>query len=114
MGLMFYLLSIFLSHTGLFDAFYMEKMSVYAGLIFFGMLYSPIEMILSVFMQIFSRKNEFEADKFASETTGKAGDLVSALKKLSVHNLSNLTPHPLYVFFNYSHPPVLQRIRALS
>ncbi len=113
MGIMLFLLSIFISHEGLFSAFYMEKMSIYAGLIFFGMLFSPIEEILSIFMQIFSRKNEFEADRFAVETTNEQESMISALKKLSVHNLSNLTPHPLYVFFNYSHPPVLERIKAI-
>ena len=114
MGIMFYLLSIFLNHKGLFDAFYMQEMSIYAGLIFFGMLYSPVEMILSVFMQIFSRKNEFEADHYAAETTKDSQSMIDALKKLSVDNLSNLTPHPFYVFLNYSHPPVLQRINALK
>ena len=113
MGLVFYLLSVFLTHQGLFDAFYMNQMSVYAGLIFFSMLYTPIEMILSIFMQIFSRKNEFEADRFASETTAAPEDMIAALKKLSRDNLSNLTPHPFYVFLNYSHPPVLKRIEAI-
>jgi len=114
MGIMFYLISIFLNHKGLFDAFYMQEMSIYAGLIFFGMLYSPVEMILSVFMQIFSRKNEYEADKFAADTTMDSQSMIDALKKLSADNLSNLTPHPFYVFLNYSHPPVLQRINALK
>ena len=114
MGIMFYLLSIFLNHKGLFDAFYMQEMSIYAGLIFFGMLYSPVEMILSVFMQIFSRKNEFEADQYAAETTKDSQSMIDALKKLSADNLSNLTPHSFYVFLNYSHPPVLQRINALK
>ncbi len=114
MGFVFYLLSLFLAHEGLFNAFYMENMSVYAGLIFFGMLYAPIELILAIFMHVFSRKNEYEADRYAADTTGKASDLINALKKLSVNNLSNLTPHPWYVFLNYSHPPVLQRIRALD
>lgn len=113
MGVMLFLLSIFLSHEGLFTAFYMDEMSIYAGLIFFGMLFSPIEEILSVVMQLFSRKNEFEADRFAVETTREHESMINALKKLSVHNLSNLTPHPLYVFFNYSHPPVLERIKAI-
>ncbi len=113
MGLVFYLLSIFLTHPGLFYAFQMENMSVYAGLIFFSMLYSPIEMILSVIMQIFSRKNEYEADAFAVKTTDDRENMITALKKLSLDNLSNLTPHPLYVFLNYSHPPVLKRIEAI-
>lgn len=112
-GVIFYLLSIFISHEGLFEAFYVERVSIYSGLIFFGMLYSPIEMILSVFMQIFSRKNEYEADRFAAQTTEDPNSMIAALKKLSRDNLSNLTPHPVYVFLNYSHPPVLQRIRAL-
>jgi len=113
MGIMLFLLSIFVSHKGLFDAFYMENISVYSGLIFFGLLFSPIEMVLSIFMNIFSRKNEYEADRFAAETTGKGDDMINALKKLSVHNLSNLTPHPFYAFLNYSHPPLLERIRAI-
>ena len=113
MGVMFYLLSIFLSHKGLFDAFYMEYTSTYAGLIFFGMLYSPIELILSIFMHIFSRKNEYQADLFAIKTTGESESFIDALKKLSVDNLSNLTPHPVYVFLNYSHPPVLKRIEVI-
>ena len=112
-AVLFFLLSIFLNQQGLFDAFYMEEMSVYAGLIFFGMLYAPIEMILSVFMQMSSRKHEFEADAYAAETTGQPEDMVSTLKKLAKDNLSNLTPHPWYVFLNYSHPPVMQRIEAI-
>ncbi|MBO6522745.1 MAG: M48 family metallopeptidase [Balneolaceae bacterium] len=112
-GVLFFLLSFFLSEAALFEAFYMEQMSVYTGLIFFGMLYSPIEMILSIFMQMSSRKHEYEADEFAAVTTEKPGDMISTLKKLSKDNLSNLTPHPFYVFLNYSHPPVLQRIKAI-
>lgn len=113
-GLMLFLLSIFLSERGLFDAFFMERVSVYAGLVFFGMLFAPAEFFLSLGMHALSRKHEYEADRFAAETTGSPGEMASALKKLSVDNLSHLTPHPLYVFLHYSHPPVLQRIRALA
>jgi len=112
-AVLFFLLSVFLSAEGLFEAFFMEEMSVYTGLIFFGMLYAPIEMILSIFMQMSSRKHEFEADEYAARTTGKPEDMVSTLKKLSKDNLSNLTPHPFYIFLNYSHPPVLERINAI-
>ncbi|MBU0544700.1 MAG: M48 family metallopeptidase [Proteobacteria bacterium] len=114
MGLMFFLLSLFISYQGLFDAFYMQDKSVYAGLVFFGMLYVPLDFFTGILTQMFSRKNEYEADRFAVETTGDSNSLITALKKLSVENLSNLVPHPLYVFLNYSHPPLLNRIRALS
>ncbi len=113
-AVLFFLLSIFLKEQALFDAFYMDRMTVYSGLVFFGMLYAPIEMILSVFMQMSSRKHEFEADAYAVETTGNQTDMISTLKKLSKDNLSNLTPHPWYVFLNYSHPPVLKRIEAIK
>jgi len=112
-GVMFYLLSIFISYDGLFDAFFMNQSSVYAGMIFFGMLFSPIDFFLGILLQSLSRYNEYQADQFAAQTTQQPDALVSALKKLSVQNLSNLTPHPLYVFLNYSHPPVLQRIKRL-
>ncbi len=113
MGVMFYLLSIFLTHDGLFAAFFIDQPSIYSGLVFFGMLFAPIELVLSIFMNAFSRNNEYEADRYAVETTNKGDDMVAALKKLSVHNLSNLTPHSFYVFLNYSHPPILKRIEAI-
>ncbi|WP_340103902.1 M48 family metallopeptidase [Rhodohalobacter sp. 8-1] len=112
-GIMFVLLSIFLQVPALFDAFFMEEMSVYAGLLFFGLLYSPVETILGVFMQMMSRKHEYEADHFAASTIEKSEAMVDVLKKLSKDNLSNLTPHPFYVFLNYSHPPALKRIKAI-
>ena len=71
-------------------------------------------MLLSIFFHTYSRKNEYEADAWAVNTTEDQGEgLINGLKKLCVHNLSNLTPHPLNVFINYSHPPVLQRIEAI-
>jgi len=113
MGIMLYLLSIFISYQGLFDAFYMPLKSVYAGLIFFAMLYSPLDFFIGIFMQMLSRRNETAADRFSAETTHDPQSMVAALKKLSVHNLTNLRPHPVYVFLNYSHTPVLQRISEL-
>ncbi|MEH0020817.1 MAG: M48 family metallopeptidase [Desulfobacter sp.] len=114
MGIVFYLMSLFISHEGLFNAFFVAQPSVYAGLIFFSILFSPIDLIISIFLQISSRRDEYQADRFAAQTTKNPRALVSALKKLSAHNLSNLTPHPFYVFLNYSHPPVLERITALG
>jgi STE24 endopeptidase len=113
MGVMFYLLSIFISHRGLFDAFFMEHTSVYAGLIFFGLLLSPIELALSIILHGLSRKNEYQADGFAVETVADPEQMVIALKNLSRDNLSNLTPHPFHVFLHYSHPPVLKRVQAI-
>ena len=112
-GILFYLLSLVLSSTGLYHAFYVQEPSIYTGLIFFGLLYTPVELALSIIMNAISRKHEYEADRFAAETTGDPRNMVEALKKLSSTNLSNLTPHPFYVFLNYSHPPVLQRISAI-
>ena len=92
----------------------METPSIYAGLVFFSILFSPVDLIISIIMQFFSRKDEYEADRFAALTTKKAGALITALKKLSADNLANLTPHPFYVFLNYSHPPLAQRIAAME
>jgi len=113
-GIMLFLLSLFMESAGLYEAFYMEQASVYAGLIFFGFIYMPLEMVLSVMMNILSRKNEYESDSCAARTVDNPDSLVDALKKLSAANLSNLTPHPLYVFLNYSHPPLLQRIQTIE
>lgn len=113
-GLILFLLSVLLGSTALYQAFYMEQSSVYAGLLFFGLLYTPVEMILSIALRTISRRNEYEADRFASETTDDPRSLVDALKKLATENLSNLTPHPFYVFLNYSHPPLLKRIQAIQ
>lgn len=112
-GLMFWLLSLFLSYQGLFDAFYVKESSVYGGIVFFGMLYSPLAFFLGLAVQAVSRKNEYEADRFAVETTGDADSMTDALKKLSAHNMSNLFPHPFYVFLNYSHPPIVARISRI-
>ncbi len=81
-GFVFWLLSVFLSHSGLYEAFYMDKMEIYSGLLFFGLLYSPVELVLGLLLNIISRKNEFEADKFAAETTNDPESMISALKKI--------------------------------
>lgn len=112
-GVVFYLLSVFLSHRGLFDAFFMEQSSIYAGLVFFGLLYAPVELLLSLFLNHWMRKHEFEADRYAADTLDHSEAMTSALKKLSADNLANLTPHPFYVRLNHSHPPILERVSAI-
>ena len=109
-GSIFWLLSLFMNNAGLFNAFRMEKTSIYASLVFFGFLYSPVSLVLSVFGNVVSRKHEYEADEFSVKTGNNPEVLITALKKLSVDNLSNLTPHPMIVLLKYSHPPVLERI----
>jgi STE24 endopeptidase len=109
----FYLFSLFVGVDSFAVALGGEEASFHLGLIAFGILYSPISMLIGLGTNYFSRYNEYQADRFASEKY-EGGKLISSLKKLSKSNLSNLTPHPAYVFFHYSHPTLLQRIRALN
>ncbi len=112
-ALLFFILSIFLGSPGLYDAFYMEQQSVYSGILFVALLYTPVEMIISVLTHALSRKNECEADRFAADNIEHRQHLRDALKKLYAGHFANLTPHPFYVVLNDSHPPLLQRIRAI-
>ena len=114
MGVVFYLLSLFITQQSLFTAFHVAAPSIYAGIVFFSILFSPVDLVISIVMQFFSRKDEYEADRFAALTTQKPMALITALKKLSADNLSNLTPHPFYVFLHYSHPPLAQRVEAME
>ncbi|MBT8036829.1 MAG: M48 family metallopeptidase [Verrucomicrobiae bacterium] len=98
----------------LFDAFGVEQISTYAGLVFFMLLFAPVSRVLTVIGNLSSRKHEFEADAYAAEIQETPEHLIKALKKLAADNLSNLTPHPLPVFLDYSHPPMLVRINALK
>lgn len=90
-----------------------SQLAIHLNLLAFGILFSPVSGITGLFMHLYSRKNEFEADAFAKENYDGTA-LANALKKLSVDNLSNLYPHPAYVFFHYSHPPLLKRLEALG
>lgn len=112
--LIFFVLSFFIGNVSLFEAFSMEYISVYGSLVFFGFLYTPISMVLSIIQNSISRKYEYESDRYAVETYKKPEAMIDALKKLSVDNLSNLTPHKFKVFLEYSHPPVLERIKAIK
>ena len=112
-GVMLFLFSLFVGNPDLSAALGVDQPSFHIGLIAFGILYSPISMITGMGMNIFSRKNEYQADAFAAKHFD-SDEMISALKKLSVKNLSNLRPHPAYVFFHYSHPTLLQRLNALQ
>lgn len=112
-GVVLFIFSLLIDNPYLSKALGVEDPNFHIGLVAFGILYSPVSFLLGIFMNILSRKNEYQADAFAAENyTPKP--LESALKKLSVKNLSNLTPHPAYVFFNYSHPPLLKRLAHLK
>lgn len=112
-GLMLFLFSLVADNPELSLALGAEEPGFHLGLIVFGILYSPLSLAIGLISNIISRKHEFEADKFVRDNNyGPA--LSDALKKLSVKNLSNMMPHPLYVFFHYSHPPLLQRLEKLK
>jgi STE24 endopeptidase len=113
-GVAFFLLSLVLDSAGLHRAFGVDTPSVYAGLVFFALLYTPLDLVLSVAGHALSRHNERQADAFAAETTGDGARLASGLKRLAADSLSNLTPHPLDVVLHHSHPPVLERVRTLG
>lgn len=110
---MLFVLSLMVFNENLSLALGGSQLAVHLNLLAFTILFSPISTITGLLMNVYSRKNEFEADAYARETyNGKA--LAEALKKLSVDNLSNLHPHPAYVFFHYSHPPLLQRLERIG
>jgi STE24 endopeptidase len=112
MGILFFLFGWLASNPLLAEVLGAKANSFHLSLVAFALLYAPVSLLTGLLMNIFSRKNEYEADAFARETYS-APLLITALKKLSVNHLSNLQPHPAYVFFNYSHPTLLQRIRAM-
>ncbi len=113
-GALFLAFSFALRSPSLFEAFFVEPPSVYAGLVLFTLLVRPFEPMLALLLNAVSRSYERAADRFAVETTGDRQALVSALKKLATDNLSNLSPHPLHVALSCSHPPILERIRAIE
>ena len=112
MGFTFWLLSLFVGSPILSEALNVSIPSFHIGLIAFGILYSPISEITGLVMNYISRKFEYQADDYAKNTF-KASPLISGLKKLTKNSLSNLTPHPAYVFAHYSHPTLLQRYRNM-
>lgn len=112
-GVMLLILSLFINNPEVSLAIGVDRPSFHAALIGFGILYSPISEVTGLLMNHFSRKFEYQADDYAKQTYA-ALPLVASLKKLSKNSLSNLTPHPAYVFMHYSHPPLIDRIRNLK
>ena len=122
-GLMLFILSLFIRRESPLSQMLCQSLSGFAGIgikqsfhmgiLAFGLLYSPLSLILGILLNMLSRANEYQADRYAGLKYNPES-LQNALKKLSVNNLSNLRPHPVYVFFYYSHPTVLQRLKALD
>jgi STE24 endopeptidase len=112
-GIMLFLLSLVVNNPSLSAALGSPVTSFHLGLIVFGILYSPLSLIIGLLTNYISRRNEFAADSFV-KANYKPGLLAAGLKKLSVKNLSNMMPHPAYVFFHYSHPPLLRRLEKLE
>ncbi|MEO9569868.1 MAG: M48 family metallopeptidase [Polaribacter sp.] len=112
-GIALFILSLMVSSPILSEALGVSIPSFHIGLIAFGILYSPISEVTGLFMNYMSRKFEYQADNYAKETFA-ANKLITSLKKLSKNSLSNLTPHPAFVFVHYSHPTLLERIKNLE
>lgn len=113
MGLMLFLFSKMVFNAEVSWAMNGQYASIHLNMLAFGILYSPISTLFGILGNILSRKNEYEADAYAKQTY-KGFPLVSGLKKMSSDHLSNLTPHPAYVFVHYSHPPLKERVRHLE
>ncbi|HCI54638.1 MAG TPA: M48 family metallopeptidase [Bacteroidales bacterium] len=112
-GLMLFLFSFVVDNPQFSKALRVEDANFHIGLVVFGILYSPLALVIGLFSNYISRKSEYEADRFVKENyDGKI--LASALKKLSLKNLDNMVTHPLYVFFHYSHPPLLNRLERVE
>ncbi len=112
-GILFFVFGLVAGFPLMAEVLGAKENSFALSLVTFALLYSPVSLVTGLLFNVFSRKNEYEADAYAKETYSEK-PLISSLKKLSVNHLSNLQPHPAYVFFNYSHPTLLQRIRAMK
>lgn len=113
-GVMLFLLSVVMRTPALFDAFAIDRSSVHAGLVIFGILSTPLNVPLSLALNALSRRHEYAADRFAVDVLGTSRDLAGGLRRLAADALSNLTPHPWYVALHHSHPPVVERVRVLE
>jgi len=113
-AVLLFVFSLVMEHQALFDAFFMDEVSIYASLMFFGFILTPIELLISPGIQYISRRHEYQADQWAVATTADPEPLRTGLKKLAANNLANLSPHPFFVVLNYSHPPLTERLRAIT
>jgi STE24 endopeptidase len=114
LGAALFLLRVILEEPALFAAFGVARPSVHVGIVLFGIVLAPVELPLSVLLHAWSRRHERQADRFAVATTGDGPALARALTRLAADSLVNPTPHPLTVWLEYSHPPVVERIRVLD
>lgn len=114
LGLFFLLTAFFLTDKALSQAFYVNTPSAYLGLVFCSLLYAPVAFVSSIFVNWLARQQEYDADRFAVETTMRPNAMMEVLCKMAVDNLSQLAPHRLDVVLNYSHPPLTSRIRTLQ
>jgi len=112
--LLFFMASKLLTWNAMYESFGFSNMPVYVGLFLVGILWEPLSLFLSPMGMAISRRFEREADFYSLGVLKTARPLTTALKKMARENLSNLRPHPLYVCFNYSHPPLLERIKYLE
>jgi STE24 endopeptidase len=112
-GIILFLLSLFLGNQDIAAALGGKEASFHLGMIAFSVLFTPVSLIIGIFSGILSCKNEYQADAYAAGF-GLSVPLITGLKKMHVKSLSNLNPDPLYVFFYYSHPTLLQRVQALE
>jgi STE24 endopeptidase len=111
-GMILFLFSLIVKNPEIYEALGVQTPGIHIALIVFGILLSPLNLVVGILLNIWSRHNEYEADNFA-KVNYEGVKLISALKKISVNALSNLTPHPLYEFVHYSHPSLLRRINKI-
>ena len=113
LAVLFLCMGLVLTNAGLAEAFGLKGPTLWLGFVFFMILFEPVQLLIGIAGNVWSRRHEFEADEYAASVTGGPEAMTGALKRLARDSLSNLTPHPLYVFLHYSHPPMLERLAAL-